>query len=229
MEAEIVILESDAPLARSIGAQLQREGIHCRLLGRASTAIHEIRARPPSLLILGQADQDIHWMSTVAQVRELPLRTRIPILMLAYGSSEAELLAAFRCGVDDVITKPPSMRLLVARALALLRRSRRPPGGAAVLSTGSVTLDLERYELLVEGRPVPVSPKEFRVMATLLKAGGRVLSRDELLREALGARTAVTQRCADAYIIRLRKKLKAAGTLLKTVRGFGYAFRVEGR
>jgi DNA-binding response OmpR family regulator len=130
--------------------------------------------------------------------------------------------------VDDVVSKPPSMKLLVARIAALLRRSSRPPVSSSVLSLGSLTLDLERYELQVEGQPVPVSPKEFRVMATLLKAGGRVLSRNELLRQALGTRARVTDRCADAYIIRLRRKLRAASGLLKTVRGFGYALRAEG-
>ena len=228
MEAEVLVLETDPALAESICAQLQREGFQCRAVNRASTAIHEIRASPPGLLVLGQADQDIYWMSTVAQVRELPSRRRTPILMLADSCSESELLAAFRCGVDDVIVKPLPMRLLAARVTALLRRSRHPPASASVLSTGSVTLDLERYELLVDGSPIPVSPKEFRVLVTLLKAGGRVLSRNALLREALGSRTTVSERCADAYIIRLRKKLKAAGGLLKTVRGFGYAFRVDG-
>lgn len=227
MEAEILILEADDRLAASIREHLEREGYHCHVVSRAATALHEIRASPPGLLLLGQGEQDIYWTSAIAQVRELPLRTRLPILMLAGGLSEAELLEAFRCGVDDIILRPLSMKLLVARVGAILRRSRQPAANRAVFSTGSVTLDLERYELWVGGEPVAVSPKEFRVMATLLKAGGRVLSRNELIHQALGSKARVTDRCADAYIIRLRKKLKGAAGLLKTVRGFGYVFRPE--
>jgi DNA-binding response OmpR family regulator len=227
MDAEILILEADEQLAASIRLHLEREGFRCRSVSKASTAIREIRVRPPGLLVFGQADQDFSWTSTLSQIRALPLRSWMPILMLADTCSEPEWLAAFQCGVDDVIGKPFSMKLLAARVTALLRRAHRPTASRSVLSTGSVTLDLERFELWVEGRPVNVSAKEFRVLEALLKADGRVLSRNELIQEALGGRTTVSDRCVDAYIIRLRRKLKVSAGLLKTVRGCGYALRSQ--
>ena len=159
------------------------------------------------------------------RLRNDPRTARIPIIMLTAKADEADELVGFALGADDYVRKPFSIKLLLARIQALLRRHDAASSPADVLSAGPIVLDRGRHEVTLEGQPILLTATEFRVLRALMTARGRVLSRDQLIDASLGAGAAVTDRTIDVHVAALRRKLVAAGHWIHTIRGAGYAFR----
>jgi two-component system phosphate regulon response regulator PhoB len=122
------------------------------------------------------------------------------------------------------VTKPFSPRELVLRVRALLRRASGEGEGAEVLEHGNVRLDVDRHRCQVDGEDIDLTAKEFRLLETLMRRPGRVMSRERLLDEVWGTDITVTARTIDTHLKRLREKLRSAGPLIETVRGVGYRF-----
>jgi two-component system phosphate regulon response regulator PhoB len=132
-------------------------------------------------------------------------------------------------GADDYVTKPFSMSVLLARIDAVLRRASAPRDGAKdLMRVGPVEIDPQRHEVRVAGRPVALTLTEFRLLSALAAARGRVLSRNQLMDQALGLDVVVTDRTIDVHMTSLRKKLGSARECLHTVRGVGYRLEADG-
>jgi two-component system phosphate regulon response regulator PhoB len=149
--------------------------------------------------------------------------------MVTARSEEIDRIVGFELGADDYVTKPFSVRELLLRVKAILRRDRASTNGPApatgILKSGDITVDLERHRVEVSTREVTLTALEFRLLTCLMERAGRVQTRDVLLSDVWGLDSEVETRTVDAHVKRLRRKLGAAGDAVETVRGVGYRLR----
>lgn len=224
-EETILIVEDEADLAEMLRFNLEREGYRARCVhdGRAATA--EARRHPPDLILLDRMLPGISGDEVIAQLKRDPATSGIPVIMLTAKAEEADELVGFALGADDYVTKPFSMKLVVARVRAMLRRSDVLTREPEVLTAGSIRLDTGRHEVVVRDASIVLTTTEFRLLKALMAADGRVLSRAQLIDAAMGENVAVTDRTIDVHITGLRKKLGDAAEWVQTIRGVGYTLR----
>jgi DNA-binding response OmpR family regulator len=221
----ILIVEDESDLLDVLSYHLQREGYTCRRARDGEAALAEVQRALPDLIVLDRMLPKRSGDEVISRLRRDPHTAGLPILMLTAKAEDADELVGFALGADDYVRKPFSVKLLLARVTALLRRDRAARQAHEVQSSGPVMLDHARHEVTVEGQPTALTATEFRILATLMAAGGRVLSRTQLIDAALGENVAVTDRTVDVHVAALRKKLGGAGRCVQTVRGVGYTFR----
>jgi len=221
----ILIVEDEADLADVISFQLEREGYSVRKARDGLAALAEIKQRAPDLVVLDRMLPKLSGDEVLTRLKRETRTAHLPIIMLTAKAEDADELTGFALGADDYIRKPFSMRLLIARIQAVLRRDRAGEE-REVVRRGPVVLDRARHEVTVDGAPIGLTATEFRVLATLMGAGGRVLNREQLIDTVLGHGVAVTNRTIDVHVAALRKKLGSAANCLQTIRGVGYTFRV---
>ena len=221
----ILIVEDEADLAELISYNLEREGFQCRCCADGETALSHLREALPDLVVLDRMLPQKSGDDVTMEIRRSPATASVPIIMLTAKAEDADELVGFALGADDYVRKPFSMKLLVARISALLRRADSKPVKDKVILAGPISLDPRRYEVKVDGTPVSMTATEFRILKALMGAGGRVLERTQLIDIVLGADAAVTDRTIDVHISALRRKLGAGADWVQTVRGVGYAFR----
>jgi DNA-binding response OmpR family regulator len=221
----ILIAEDDPNIAALVARYLEREGFRTLTARDGAEALSLVR-RDPALVVLDLMLPEVDGWEVCRAVRR---ESDVPIVMLTAREDEVDRVAGLSMGADDYVVKPFSPRELVERVKAVLRRARRAgPGGPApgrVLTHGALTLDPERHEVTVDGRPVELTPSEFTLLYTLMRAPGRVFSRPELLDRLHGAYGVVVDRVVDVHIGKLRKKIEAdpaAPRHVLTVRGVGY-------
>lgn len=223
----ILVVEDEADLRDLIAFNLEREGYQCRRAADGNEALLEIERASPDLIILDRMLPRIPGDEVLARLRRTQQTAALPVLMLTAKAEEADELVGFAMGADDYVTKPFSMKALVARVAALLRRTQEPlPGqGAAVLTSGPVVLDTERQTVSVGETAIALTTTEFRLLRALMAADGRLRSREQLIDAALGPNVAVVDRTIDVHVAALRKKLGSAAPWIQTVRGAGYVWR----
>ena len=221
----ILIVEDEADLAELVRYNLDREGYDCRCVADGRAALVEARRRNPDLILLDRMLPGLSGDEVIAQLKREPKTAAIPTIMLTAKGDESDALVGFALGADDYVTKPFSMKLLLARIAAVLRRSEGPDLEEQVLTAGGVCLDVSRHEVTAGEQVVPVTAMEFRILQSLMAGKGRVLSRAQLIEAATGSGVVVSDRTIDVHIVALRKKLGDAGRWVQTVRGIGYAFR----
>jgi two-component system phosphate regulon response regulator PhoB len=222
----ILIVEDEADLAELLCYNLEREGYRCRRAADGAAALEEVRQHRPDLMILDRMLPHVSGDEVMRQVKEDPRVKAMPIVMLTAKAEETDELAGFALGADDYVTKPFSMKLLLARVEAVLNRAVSDEEAPDVLTAGPITLDRDRYEMAVDGTPVALTSTEFRILEALMAASGRVLSRAQLINTVLGPSVAVTDRTIDVHIAALRKKLADAAGWIQTIRGVGYTLRM---
>jgi len=149
---------------------------------------------------------------------------QVPIIIVSAKGEESEVVAGLELGADDYITKPFNMSVLLARINALLRRFQASEAPPKIVSIGSVEIDTDRFLVTVDGESVPLTRTEFGILVALATAKGRVLTRNQLIDEAIGSDAMVTDRTIDVHVTSLRGKLGVARELVETVRGVGYRF-----
>ncbi len=224
----VLVVEDETDLAELVRYNLQREGYAARRVADGRLALAEVQRQCPDLVILDRMLPGFSGDEVIAQLRRQPRTAGIPIIMLTAKAEETDELVGFALGADDYVTKPFSMKLLLARVAAIFRRAESAEPPAETLEAGPVRLDVSRHEVLVEGQPVVLTATEFRLLRTLIAGGGRVLSRGQLIDNVLGTGVAVTDRTIDVHITALRKKLGDAAAWVQTIRGVGYTYRSPG-
>ncbi len=222
----ILLVEDETDLAEVVTYHLEREGYACRRVADGDAAIAEVHRRPPDLVVLDRMLPKLSGDEVALRLKRDPRSAAIPIIMLTAKAEESDELIGFALGADDYIRKPFSVKLLLARISAVLRREQAGSGEREVLTAGPIVLDRGRHEVMVNGEAVALTATEFRILSTLVSANGRVLNREQLIDAVLGHGVAVTNRTIDVHIAALRKKLGPASNCIQTVRGVGYAFRV---
>lgn len=226
----ILVVEDEGDLAELICYNLEREGYSHRRVSGGDAALAEVRRRPPDLILLDRMLPGMSGDDVCSQIRREPATASIPVIMLTAKSEESDQLVGFAIGADDYIPKPFSMKVLLARVAAILRRGGETANGdSAPVAAGPFSLDPARHEVKVENTPVQLTATEFRLLRALMLARGRVLDRAQLIEKVLGSGVVVTDRTIDVHITALRKKINAVSSRgavwIQTVRGAGYAFR----
>jgi two-component system phosphate regulon response regulator PhoB len=224
-KSNILIVEDESDLAELVSFHLTRDGHQCRRAADGERAVAEAQRQPPDLVILDRMLPRLSGDEVAQRLKRDPRTAGVPILMLTAKAADEDELVGFALGADDYVRKPFAVKLLLARVTALLRRKAAENTTPQVLAVGPVVLDHARHEVTVAERPVVLTATEFRILAVLMGARGRVLSRDQLIDAALGQGAPVTSRAMDVHIAALRKKLDSAGPWIHTIRGVGYAFR----
>jgi len=224
----ILVVEDEKDLTHLLCLNLEWEGFRCRAVEDGRNAILEAERQPPDLIIMDRMIPGCSGDEVTQRLRNNRRTVRIPILMLTAKGEEVDQVVGFALGADDYMTKPFSMKLLLARIHALLRRVEAATVQTEVLSGGRVLLDVDRHEVTVGGKPVTLTVTEFKLLQALMEAHGRVLTRNQLIDQALGENVVVTDRTIDVHITSLRKKFgpdKSAARWIQTIRGVGYTFR----
>lgn len=226
----ILVVEDEGDLREILCFNLQREGYLCEPAPDGANAIEQVRRKPPDLIILDRMLPGRSGDEVAAAVHRDQRTANIPIIMLTAKAEESDQLVGFALGAVDYVTKPFSMKLLLARVAAALRRGPAEVGGGDEkrFAVGPIVLDDSRHEVTVDGTSVSLTTTEFRILRALMAASGRVLDRSQLIDSVLGPTVAVTDRTMDVHIVGLRKKLGDAAGWVQTIRGVGYAFRQPG-
>lgn len=222
----ILLVEDETSLAETVGYNLEREGFRVVIARDGRQGLERFRAENPSLVILDLMLPEIPGLDVCRQIRA---ESTVPILILTAKEAEADKVAGLELGADDYVTKPFSLRELVSRVRAHLRRAgmATPPAPEGVLTGGEVELDPERHEVTVRGEPVRLTPKEFGLLELFLARKGRLLVREFLINEVWGPEYLGYTKTLDAYIKRVRQKIEADPRHprhILTVRGLGYKF-----
>jgi two-component system, OmpR family, response regulator RegX3 len=223
----ILIVEDEDSLAESIRYNLEREGFAVRVAEDGAIALEAFRAEPPELVIL---DLMLPHVSGLDVCRAIRAESTVPVIMVTAKDSEADKVTGLELGADDYVTKPFSMRELVSRVRANLRRARMSVPAddiEDVLRGGSVELDVGRHEARIRGEPVAFPPKEFELLETFLRRKGRLLTRHFLIDEVWGSDYFGDTKTLDVHVKRIRRKIEDdphRPAHLQTVRGLGYKF-----
>ncbi|MBC8372192.1 MAG: response regulator transcription factor [Planctomycetes bacterium] len=217
------MVEDEADMAELIAMRLRREHYEITVCNDGLDALDTILTDPPDLIVLDLMLPGISGTEIAARLRANPKTARVPIIMLTALAEESDIVVGLHVGADDYMTKPFSMSVLVARISALLRRAEvQQADWADTLSAGPIEIDLSRHLVRVDGQDITLTLTEFRLLAAIVGASGRVLQRDRLIDSAMGADTIVTNRTIDVHMTALRKKLGDARKYIQTVRGVGY-------
>ena len=217
----IMIVEDDEDIAESIRYNLEREAFRVRVAVTGEDALNLILDGPPSLVLLDLNLPQMSGFEICRRLRAESATANIPILMLTARTDETDKVLGLNMGADDYITKPFSMRELVARINAALRRSTGPQVDAAVFDNGSLRIDPSTFRVQYKGQPVRMTRKEFALLSELARNQGRVLTRETLLDRVWGLNYYGDSRTLDVHIRRLRQKLSEP-RLIETVTGIGY-------
>jgi two-component system, OmpR family, response regulator RegX3 len=223
----VLLVEDEAPLAESIAYTLVREGLIVTTAPDGERALERFRSEPPQIVIL---DLMLPKLAGLDVCRAIRAESQVPILILTAKDSEADKVAGLELGADDYVTKPFSMRELVSRVRAHLRRASmgqpvRLPEGR--LAGGPVELDPASHEVLARGEPIQLTPKEFELLELLLERKGRLLTRQFLIEEIWGPGYVGDTKTLDVHVKRIRQKVEPDPhhpRHLLTVRGLGYKF-----
>ena len=223
----ILLVEDDADIALSLKYNLEREGTYTvTSVPDGEAGLGEAVARPPDLVLLDLNLPGMDGVEVCRHLRRRPTTRTVPIIMLTARVGEAGMVAGLDEGADDYITKPYSVKEVLARVRAVLRRREGPGDDREVLREGLIAVTPDERRVEVEGREVTLTRKEFDLLVDLMRNRGRVLTRERLLERVWGYDYPGETRTVDVHIRRLRKKLgDPAERSIETVVGVGYRFR----
>jgi Response regulators consisting of a CheY-like receiver domain and a winged-helix DNA-binding domain len=182
----------------------------------------------PGLIILDLMLPGMDGLEVCKALKKEDKISSIPVIMLTAKSQESDKIVGLELGADDYITKPFSPKELIARIKAVLRRVKEKDKLPEVFKTGDLVIDFAKIQVSIKNKPIELTAKEFELLKTLIKAKGRVLSRDFLLDTIWGFDHAIEiqTRTVDVHIRTLRKKLKSEAKLISTVKNYGYRFGI---
>jgi len=224
MAKPVLVIEDDPDIAESLRYNLERDGLTAIIAdtGEKGLSLSLSGKNPPGLIILDLMLPGMNGIELCRRLRREPLTRRTPIIMLTAETSEADRVAGLDLGADDYITKPFSVRALLARGRAVLRRA--DESSSARYEDARMSIDFEDMRVVCDGEGIKLTRKEFALLAILAKSGGRVATRQYLLDGVWGHQYYGDLRTLDVHIRRLRQKLGNCGDAIETVVGVGYRF-----
>jgi DNA-binding response OmpR family regulator len=227
MSARILLVEDNEELAAGIRHNLELEGYHVSWAGDGVSGLEAARAEPPDLLILDIMLPGLNGFDVLHTLRQEGFVR--PVLLLTARGEEADKVRGFRLDADQYVTKPFGLLELLERIRSILRRSKEPGAAAdrGTIAFGNILLDPAARTVHRDGRPVSLTPKAFELLMALVHSEGRVLSRQDLLKNVWGHRAAVLTRTVDSHVSELRQKLErnpADPDHIHTVWKVGYRF-----
>jgi two-component system, OmpR family, phosphate regulon response regulator PhoB len=220
--ATVLIVEDERDLLSLLDFNLRQAGFETLLASTGEEALAQVRRRVPDLVVLDLMLPDLLGTEVCRRLKGAERTRAVPVVMLTANGEEMDRVVGFELGADDYVTKPFSVRELTLRLQAVLRRAAGPVAETAPERVGPIRLDTEAHRAFVDEGEIPLTPLEFRLLATLMARSGRVQSREQLLSDVWEMSPELETRTVDTHVKRLREKLGAARDLLETVRGVGY-------
>jgi DNA-binding response OmpR family regulator len=221
----VLIVEDDRSLADVLDYNLRQDGYDTLVARDGHEGLACARMKAPQLVVLDLMLPLVDGLEICRRLRSDPVTREMLILMLTAKAEETDQVAGFSVGADDYVTKPFSVRVLLERMRALLRRRQAAGANGDTLVSQGILVDRERHRVTAGEEVIDLTPSEFSLLAALIRQPGRVFSRSELIDSALGGDSLVLERTIDVHVRALRKKLDRHAELIETVRGVGYRFR----
>ncbi|MGV6840538.1 MAG: phosphate regulon transcriptional regulator PhoB [Planktomarina sp.] len=225
MSSPCVLIVEDEPAQREVLTyNLEAEGYRVVTADNGEDALLLVVEESPDVVVLDWMMPRLSGIEVCRQMKARPGSRSIPIIMLSARSDETDKVRGLETGADDYMTKPYSVRELVARVRTQLRRA-RPSTVGAQMEYEDIVLDSENHRVMRSGQEIKLGPTEYKILSTLIEKPGRVFSRDQLLDRVWGHDIYVDTRTVDVHIGRLRKALCKFGgdDPVRTIRGAGYA------
>jgi len=225
---KVLIVDDEKDIVDLVAYNLARNGYETVTATDGNNALDSAAKNAPDLIILDLMLPGLDGMEVARRLKADAQTANIPIVMLTAKGEETDVVVGLTLGADDYVTKPFSMKVLLARVASVLRRAETGSGAVGeggLLRAGPLSIDTLKHEVLVKDEPIKLTLTEFKLLSALLTARGRVLTRDQLMDKAMGTDVFVTDRAIDVHITAIRKKLGEASWLVNTVRGVGYRLR----
>jgi len=225
MPSKILVIEDEPDIRKTLEYNLSREGYDVAVCGTLQEA-NKLLEPSLSLLVLDLMLPDGSGLDLCREIKKNSLLSSIPIIILTAKDDEVDRVVGFELGADDYVTKPFSVRELILRIKAVLKRGEvnKPELVEVERQFGDLSIDVDSHEVHVNGELVVLTALEFKLLKQLVDRRGRVQSRDQLLSDVWGYSSEVTTRTVDTHIKRLREKLGPMGKYVQTIRGIGYKF-----
>ncbi|MEM8735427.1 MAG: response regulator transcription factor [Planctomycetota bacterium] len=226
-KARVLIVEDDRSLSDILLYNLEREGFNVFRAFDGRDGIEQAKLKKPDVVLLDIMLPSVSGLDVCRQLRKMKETKSAGILMLTAKTEDLDQVGGFEAGADDYVVKPYSMRVLLQRINALLRRRQVDDAGPQgdVLRCNGVEMDLRRFQATANGSKMELTRSEFKLLAALLANPGRAFERSELIETALGDDTLVLERTIDVHVRAIRRKLGDCAEVVETVRGVGYRFQ----
>jgi two-component system phosphate regulon response regulator PhoB len=226
MNVNILVIEDEPDIRRNLEYNLGREGFKASSVGSLDEANEKLKSKKFDLILLDLMLPDGSGLDLCKKIKSNSETEATPIIILTAKDDEVDKVVGFELGADDYVTKPFSVRELILRVKAILKRSDTKTKEVVEVERqfGDLKIDIDSHEVHVDSQLIELTALEFRLLKELVDKRGRVQSRDQLLSEVWGYNAEVTTRTVDTHIKRLREKLGSMGKYVQTIRGVGYKF-----
>lgn len=225
-EAKILVVEDDKNLIRILKYNLGKADYAVTVANNGQTGLEAFKQGNPDLILLDVMMPKLDGFEFLRIVRK---ESQTPIVMLTARKEEVDRVLGLEMGADDYVTKPFSIRELLARVKVILKRASAEKPNVSVIRAGDLEVDFKRYDTKVKGKSVALSTKEYQFLKCLIQAEGRALTRDELLEQVWGYDQSmdIDTHTVDQHVLRLREKLGSAAMRLVTIKGVGYRLKLD--
>ena len=228
MSGLVLVIEDEVDLATTLEYNLKSEGFQVRVAHDGQHGLAAATAEPtPDLIVLDLMLPDLGGVEICRRLREQDGTREVPVIMCTAKGEEIDRVVGFEVGADDYVVKPYSVRELILRVRALLRRVQRTDSEPSLVRFGRLKIDRDAHRTWVDDGEIALTALEFRLLHAFISRRGRVQSRDTLLDDVWGMDAEVTTRTVDTHVKRLREKLGEAGAYIETLRGVGYRFKAD--
>ncbi len=222
----VLVIEDEVDLATTVEYNLRAEGYQVCLAHTGRAGLAAATGEPlPDVVVLDLMLPDLSGTEICRRLRDQERTRDIPVIMCTAKGEEIDRVVGFEVGADDYIVKPFSVRELILRIRALLRRVNRVEGEPSLIRFGRLKIDRDAHRAWVDEGEIGLTALEFRLLHAFMSRKGRVQTRDALLSDVWGIEAEVTTRTVDTHVKRLREKLGDAGGYIETLRGVGYRFK----
>ena len=222
----LLVVEDEEDILEILTYNLTREGYKPIGVTDGLKGLQAAEAKLPDLVLLDLMLPGMNGLDICRQLKKNDKTARIPIIIVTAKGDESDVVAGLELGADDYVAKPFSIKVLLARGRAVLRRKKEPPADkTAIIKIHDIVINPGRHEVLVKGKPVEMTFSELRILHLLASRPGWVMTREQIVDAVRGEDYPVTDRSVDVQIVGLRRKLGVRADMIETVRGVGYRFK----
>lgn len=224
MLKEIYILEDDIEIQKMLKNYFEKNGFSAKTFGNAEGFLFEIRRKKPDVILLDLMLPDADGIEICRNLKSKEDFSKIPIIIISAKTQEMERVIGLEVGADDYVCKPFSLRELLARVKAVLRRQERKEAPEVLKLKCGLVIDSEKHKVYFKEKEINLSSTEFKILKLLASNPGSVFSREKIIERLWNYEKDIYERTIDVHIKNLREKLKEAGSFIKNIRGVGYTF-----
>lgn len=224
MLKEIFILEDDLEIQKMLQDYFEKNGFSAKTFSNAESFLFEIKRKKPDIILLDLMLPDADGIEICKNLKSKEDFSKIPIIIISAKTQEMERVVGLEVGADDYVCKPFSLRELLARVKAVLRRQEIREVPKVIKLKCGLEIDSEKHKVFFNEKEINLSSTEFKILKLLASNPGNVFSREKIIEKLWGYEKDIYERTIDVHIKNLREKLKEAGNFIKNIRGVGYTF-----